>query len=209
MAEAGFWPLYQDAHIHQHVLEFKPFMRWVSLEAHDRKYGGVPTPGRKLVLRDRGRNTDERMVVAAVLPPRSCFGHSLNGIEVPESLLDPLCVLLNTLCFDFLARQKNSGLHVSPYILRLCAVPPPALSSVSTTIEPMHAPHREMWIYDCENRWPERYAAEASVAREYGLSPGELAHILGTFPVFRRKRAAFVAFLERELSEERLLGSPQ
>jgi hypothetical protein len=40
MAQKGFWPLYQDAHIHQYVLEFKPFMRWVSLAKHEKNMAG-------------------------------------------------------------------------------------------------------------------------------------------------------------------------
>lgn len=42
MSERGFWPLYQDAHIHQYVIEFKPLMRWVNLEVHERKYRKLP-----------------------------------------------------------------------------------------------------------------------------------------------------------------------
>ncbi|MBT9260220.1 MAG: N-6 DNA methylase [Clostridiales bacterium] len=201
MAEAGFWPLYQDAHIHQHVLEFKPFMRWVSLEAHERKYGGLPSSARKLVLRDRGRNSDERMVVAAVLPPRSCFGHSLNGINAPSHLLDRLCALLNALSFDFLGRQKNSGLHVSPYILRFCAVPPPDQLAALPPVPLIHAPHLETWIYNLEDRWPVLWTVERTVAEAYGLTPDDFEYILSTFPVFARKRPTFYAYLQERVQE--------
>ncbi|MDR7495213.1 MAG: N-6 DNA methylase [Armatimonadota bacterium] len=200
MAEKGFWPLYQDAHIHQHVLEFKPFMRWVSLEEHRRKYGGLPASEPKLVLRDRGTNTHERMVVAAVLPPHSCFGHSLNGIEVTHGLLDRLCAILNTLSFDFLARQKNSGLHVSPYILKFCAVPPPVAFESFSRIQPIHAPHRKTWIYEMPEYWETLWAVEESVGSAYGLGAEDLFHIVGSFPVFQRERPEFHSFLQDRIT---------
>jgi hypothetical protein len=45
------------------------------------------------------------------------------------------------------------------------------------------------------------WRANKAVAQAYGLTPEDLAHILGTFPVFARKRPVFMDFLLRSLSE--------
>ncbi len=200
MAEKGFWPLYQDAHIHQYVLEFKPIMRWVSLEANERKYGGSPSGEPKLVLRDRGRNTDERMCVAVVLPPKSCFGHQLNGVMTSREHLQLLCALVNSFSFDFLARQKNSGQHVSPYILRFCAVPPPSTLEDLDVIQPVHAPHRKTWIYDMREYWDTLWDIEQAVATAYGLAGSDLLHVMQSFPVFARERPNCYAALRDRLN---------
>jgi len=204
MAEKGFWPLYQDAHIHQHVLEFKPFMRWVSLEIHMQQYGKLPSDRHKLVLRDRGTSTHERMCIASVLPPKSCFGHSLNGIATPDIYLDRLCAIINSLSFDFAARLKNGGLHVSPYLLKSCPIPRPEDVADLPIIKPIHANETETWIYEREEYWPLLWTIERQVAEAYGLTPYDFEHILGTFPGFASKRPRFYAYLRERLAEWKL-----
>lgn len=202
MATKGFWPLYQDAHVHQYVLEFKPLMRWVSLEAHQKKYDRLPDTNRKLVIRDPARNTDERTVIAAMLPPQSCFGHTLNGIAVDQELMPFLLCVLNSICFDFLARKRVGGQHASPYLLSRNAVPsPPDLVSAIKPIQQIHANENRTWVYDSKTYWDALWQVEKNVAKCYGLDSDEVEFILADFPVFARKRPEFFAYLQTRLAE--------
>jgi hypothetical protein len=200
MAEKGFWPLYQDAHIHQFTDHFKPFMRWVSLDAHERKYHGPPESAEKLVIRDRARCDDERSVIAEVLPANSAFGHTLNGVQTAGDM-HTLCWLLNSIAFDFLARFRIGGQHASPYLLRPIAV----LAETSLCVlgpDSLHdARCQESTPYDVSELTPKLAEANRAVAQAYGLGPDDLDYILTTFPVFARKRPAFYAYLQERVRE--------
>ena len=52
-----------------------------------------------------------------------------------------------------------------------------------------------------ESLWPSLWKMNQAVAIAYGLDAADLAYILGTFPVFKRKRAAFAAWLEARVAE--------
>lgn len=200
MAEKGFWPLYQDAHIHQFTDNFKPFMRYLSLEAHEGKYRKLPEAGEKLVFRDKARSTDERTIIAAVLPRKSAFGHTLNGIALSEEH-HTLCWLLNSIAFDFLARFRIGGQHASPYLLRPIAV---LIEALPANLGPafLHdASFRESTPYDDRNLIPKLLEGNLAVAKAYGLAPPDFEHILFAFPVFARKRPAFYAYLLERLAE--------
>ncbi|HXG43489.1 MAG TPA: N-6 DNA methylase [Gemmatimonadales bacterium] len=202
MAEKGFWPLYQDAHIHQYVLEFKPIRRWVSLEACERKYGRQPDEGPRLVIRRPCRSTDERTCIAARLPERSCFGDTLNGVAVTDELALVLLTVLNSLAFDFLARKRVSGRDVRPFQLQPIAVP--AIDQLAASLCPVpaiHANETKTWVYDQRNLWAVLWGAEKVVATAYGLGPDELALLLADFDVFARKRPEFHAYLMARLAE--------
>jgi len=196
MADKGFWPLYQDAHIHQFVLEFKPLMRWVSLEAHDKKYKGKPDPEPKVVIRDMARNTDERTCIAAVLPSCSGFGHTLNGVRVLPEYRDAFVALLNSLVFDYAARKRVGGQHVSPYMLQSVAVPPPAaLAGKLKPIPHIHANQKQTWVYDHEEYWPLLWHNEKAIAAAYNFSSSDLEFIITAFPIFTRKRHNYYKML--------------
>jgi hypothetical protein len=204
MAAKGFWPLYQDAHIHQYVLEFKRLMRWVCLEAHDRKYGGQPNRGRKLVIRDPARNNDERTCIAALLPEESCFGHTLNGVRVDDALRIPLLAIINSISFDYQMRKRVGGQHVSPYLLELAAMPSiQAAAAVITELPEVHANQQQTWVYDDPDQWELLWSIEHAVAKLYGLQPDDYTLMLQDFPGFARKRAAFFAYLQERIAEWR------
>jgi hypothetical protein len=201
MAEKGFWPLYQDGHIHQYVLEFKPIWRWVRLDAHERKYGKRPDPSRKVVIRDRAQSTDERTCIAALLPENSCFGHTLNGIHVDETLKLPLLGVLNSLSFDYVVRKRVGGQHVSPYLLMRAAIPPPGALATIRNVPCLHANESKTWIYDHPEFYDLLWAIEKSVAMAFGLVDEEFRILLDDFPGFARKRLAFHEFLLSRLAE--------
>jgi hypothetical protein len=200
MEGKGFWPLYQDAHIHQYVLEFKPLMRWVCLEAYDRKYKGLPSADAKLVLRDPARSTDERTCIAALLPPKSCFGHTLNGVRMEDGLKETALAMFNSLCFDYLMRKRVGGQHVSPYLLeRAAVVPPSQLVGKLRAVPAIHANQTKTWVYDKEACWEPLTTTEKTIAIAYGLGGSELMLMLQDFPGFTRKRAGFLAYLQEQM----------
>ncbi len=201
MAEAGFWPLYEGKHIEQFLVDIKPIERWVSLKACEKKYRRLPDPGPKLVFRNIASNTDERTCIAAVLPERSCAGHTLSGIasHLPP---DSMAAVLNALPFDFSVRLRTAGTDLDfTYVERL-AVPPsdvtralPCLptKSVATTLA-SHGADRPEW-------WDHVWLVNRAVAEAYGLGPDDFAYILSTFPVFAGNRPAFYDYLEGRVHE--------
>lgn len=199
MAAKGFWPLYEGKHIDQFLVDTKPIERWVSLEAAEQKYGEPPDPGRKLVFRAIARNTDERTSIAAVLPERACFGHSLYGAALSVDP-DVAAAVANSFPFDFTLRFRVSA-NVSPMYLKLPPIPStdpgrlPRFGTISvagTGIEHVVA---------LEEKWPLLWELNRSVAEAYGLRPEDFEHILSTFPVFARKRPAFYAYLLDRVGE--------
>lgn len=202
MAQNGFWPLYQDAHIHQYVLEFKPLMRWLNLEAHLSKFGKLPDETMKTVIRDQVRNNDERTCIAAQIPERSGFGHTLNGIWVEPGLEEYILEVINSLSFDYLARKKIGGQHASPYLLARIAVPiPERLKPILPSPKQIRANQRKKWIYEATHLWESLWQIEKRNAAAYDLSPDDFEYIFTDFPGFARKRPEFYLFLQRRVSE--------
>jgi hypothetical protein len=213
MAEKGFWPLYEGKHIEQFLVDIRPIERWVSLEACQKKYGRLPDPGPKLVFRAIARNTDERTCIAAVLPERSCFGHSLYGC-FSSADLDIITAVANSFPFDYALRLRVSA-NVSPMYLKLPPIPKidaqfkPPLLTVSSHVTPVGS------IAEQRDLWPLIAQLNRAVAEAYGLTPDDFEYILSTFPVFARKRPAFYAYLQervqewkREVEEARVYAMP-
>lgn len=203
MAEKGFWPLYEGKHIEQFLVEIKPIERWVSLEACQRKYGKLPDAGPKLVFRDIARNTDERTCIAAVLPERSCAGHTLSGLS-SEISPDRAAVLLNSFVVDYSIRYRTAGTHLSFTYLERIAVPPPSITSLLPSLETVSVAGTDIdHISALEDKWPALWEVNRAMAESYGLGPDDFEHILSAFPVFVRKRPTFYAYLKERLAEWR------
>lgn len=199
MAEKGFWPLYQDAHIHQFVVEFKPITRWVSLEEVSRKYGDKPVPKPRLVIRRPTRNTDERTCIAAMLPAQSYFGDTLTGVDVDDFHKDFLLLVLNSFVFDYAVRQRVSGRDLRPFQLKPVAVPQLGAIHSVPVIESLSLGGATSWIYEFVDHWSDLWIANRSVAEAYGLTPDDFGYILSTFPVFARKRPEFYAYIREQV----------
>jgi len=56
-------------------------------------------------------------------------------------------------------------------------------------------------ISELRELWPLLWDANRAVAEAYGLDAADFDHILGTFPVFARKRPDFFAYLRQRLDE--------
>jgi len=195
MAEKGFWPLYEGKHIEQFLIDIKPIERWVSLEVAKRKYGHTPTSNQKLVVRAIASNTNERTLVSAIIPERSCFGHSLYGYE---GNANPLIAqsFLNSLVVDYSIRFRVSS-NVSPTYLKLI----PIVELPSFVAIPIRSGLTINHVSDLTDEWRAIWHSNCAVAKAYGLAPSDLDLVLGSFPVFARKRPEFFAFLKQKMAE--------
>ncbi len=63
-------------------------------------------------------------------------------------------------------------------------------------------------ILDDKSAWPLLWDSNRAVAEAYGLDASDFEHILGSFPVFARKRAEFFEYLKTRLEEWKAEGKP-
>jgi len=205
MAEKGFWPLYEGKHIEQFLVDIRPIERWVSLEAAERKYGKLPDAKPKVVFRDIASNTNERTCIAAVLPERSCFGHTLAGTETSRTP-ELVVTLLNSLVFDFALRLRTAGTHLSfNYLARM-----PVVTSINNLSFQTRSGNAGVYahIAELEQTWADLWLINRRVAQAYGLGPDHFDHVLSCFPVFARKRPAFYAYLQERVQEWKREAEP-
>jgi hypothetical protein len=201
MAEKGFWPLYEGKHIEQFLVDIRPIERWVSLEACQKKYNKLPDPGHKLVFRAIASNTNERTCIAAVLPERSCAGHTLSIIvsDVPP---DSMVSVFNAFPFDFSVRLRTVGAHLSFTYVKRLVVPKVTMASLLPTLTTKSvATIQANHVTDLLEFWDDLWRINRAVAEAYGLTPDEFEYILSTFPVFARKRPKFYKYLLDRVQE--------
>lgn len=203
MRARGFLPVFEGKHIDQFLVRAKPIRFWLSIEQAKQKYNRTPPQGPTLVFRETASNTNERTCIAAVLPEESCTTNKLYGVALESVQVDAAATVLNAFCFDFLLRLR-AATNVHPTHMRPMPVPPAAMVNRLPRIETQLAWERSIeHVTDDNALWPNLWAGNRAVAEAYGLGPDEFAHILASFPVFARKRAAFHAFLLERLAEWR------
>lgn len=208
MAEKGFWPLYEGKHIEQFLVDVKPVDRWVNIEKAESKNNCPPDPGKKLVFRDIARNTDLRTMISAVLPEQSCAGNTLGVLQDVVLPPDRVVAILNSFVFDFTTRLKTAGTHLNwTYVSRL-AVPDIERSKgiPEVTTRSMIANRGYSSLSDNEDLFQELWIVNKIVATTFGLTSGEIAHILSSFPVFSRKRPKFFAYLHEQVEKWKAEG---
>lgn len=149
----------------------------------------------RLVFRDIAQATNERTMIACVVPPGVVFGHTATVEKAPRarSTADALvlCALFNSFPFDWLVRQK-AATHLSLYILD--ALPVPAFSETqrrflahaALRLTCTHAGYDALWREQlgCEPAVPDdgpRERIDAVVADAYGLDRPSFAHLLASF----------------------------
>lgn len=152
----------------------------------------------RLAVREVAASTNERTVIAAVIPRERFAAHTLTLAEGDGPRLLALAVLLNSLVVDYSARQRVNA-HVSHYVLESLRLPPygPRLEPLidraarltCTTPEyddlaaNVGLGSHEDGVTDPEERAQLRAEIDALVAHLYGLTEAEFAHILSTFPL--------------------------
>ncbi len=176
--------------------------------------------GWTLGFRDIARPTDVRTMIAAIVPHAGC-GNTLPILLPSESGFDEdgtACLLanFNSLAFDYIARQKVQGTHLTWYTVEQLPVIAPAdydrafgattaralvrdhVLRLTCTAHDMAPFARDLgydgppFIWNEEERRHLRARLDALYFHLYGLSRADAAYILDAFPIVRRHdEAAF------------------
>ena len=198
---------------------------WVEAEESARRTnGGFPWA---LGFRDITRATDERTMIAAIVP-WAAYGNQLpilpprDGFRAADGAL--LVANLNSLALDFVAKRKIQGTHANWYIVEQLPIIEPAtydrvfgdtsaadlvrdhvlrLSYTATDLESFareldHAGPPFRW--DAAERRQLRARLDALYFHLYGLSESDAEHMLDQFPVLEKNdRAEHDHYLTKHL----------
>ena len=199
-----------------------------------------PKCGYTLGFRDIARPTDVRTAIAALVPQAGygntiplllSDGHasadnatSADANEANATQASLLAANFNSLCFDFVARQKAQGTHLNWYIVEQLPVIAPDLYNcrfgdrtaadlvrdhvlrLTYTSHDMAPVARDLnhhgppFPWDPEQRRHLRARLDALYFHLYGLTRHDAAYILSTFPIIQRQdEADFGNFRTKDL----------
>lgn len=192
--------LHEGKTFHQFTHRRDPAPRYaVHVSALADKKGALSAAGHaRLAFRDIARSNDERSMIATILPAGTTTGHTVTIEKTPErrpiAIAMTLCAVFNSFPFDWLVRQK-AAVHLSLYLLE--GLPMPCLSDadqaelaeIAATLcgqrprQPTRPGHRDRQpgSHDPPARPALRARADALVARGYGLTREDYAHLLSGF----------------------------
>jgi hypothetical protein len=168
--------------------------------------------------RDICRATDERTVIAGVVP-RAALAHTLPlAVLADPRKADLLLGMLSSFAFDYAARQKVAGTHLTMIYLRQCpTLPPSALSEHQAFIRPrvlelVYTAHDMApfasdlgdvggpFRWDEERRAVMRAELDALFFHLYGIGRDDVDYIMETFTIVKRKDLAkFGSYRTKEL----------
>ena len=181
-----------------------------------------------MAFKDVTASTNVRTMIAAIVPHAGC-GHTLPILLPSEAGFDEedtACLLanFNSVAFDYVARQKVQGTHLTWYIVEQLPVIAPAdydRAFGATTARDLVRDHvlrltytahdmapfaRDLgydgppFIWNEEERRHLRARLDALYFHLYGLSRDDAAYILDTFPIVRRHdEAAFGHYRTKEM----------
>ncbi len=185
--------------------------------------------GFAVAFRDIGRPTDVRTAIASIVP-RAGYGNTVpllmqqDDASPSAELAAMMVATLNSLCVDFVARQKVQGTHLNLYILEQLPVLPgeaydqrfgnvTARELVRDHVLRLTYTANDMipfarglgfdgptFIWDEEERRHLRARLDALYFHLYGLSRDDADYILSTFPIVQREdEAQFGTYRTRDL----------
>ena len=164
-----------------------------------------------VAYKDITASTNERTMIATILPFPSCNFTIRCAFFASRDVAAACCFLanLNSIAFDYLARQSLSGLHLSDYIVKQLPVLPPSfyraadvayvasrvleLVYTADDMQPLADALRATASFPVPStpyRWDEarrallRAELDAWYARAYGLTRDELRYILDPADVY-------------------------
>jgi hypothetical protein len=166
--------------------------------------------------RDICRSTDERTVIASVLPKSSCGDTVLLMFPDKRCLhFSPLLIgCLDSFVLDYAARQKIGGIHLKYHVFKQLPVLPPfnysqfcpwspfqmlcewlvprvlELTYTAYDLEPFAADcgySGPPFRWDEERRFLLRCELDAAYFHLYGIGRADVDYILETFPIVKRK----------------------
>lgn len=137
----------------------------------------------RLAYRDIASATNRLTLIAAIVPADAVTTHTLFCLKtpLPVDAQHVLCALLNSFVANYLVRFRVNT-HVTVSLVSRLPVPPldphgrdfSRLAVLARTL--MHSP-------SAAEEQPEYAELQAIVARLYGLSRTDFAHVLSTFPL--------------------------
>jgi hypothetical protein len=202
VADGEALPLHEGKTFHQFTDRWKTDPRYaIRLDAmRDKPAWSRAAAHYRLVFREIARSTDERTMIAAMIPPGHVFGHKgtceKTPWERPDAVALVLCALFNSFAFDWCVRKKTAA-SVSLFILHSC--PEPDLSNEAVRflahgalrLSCNHDGYDSLWREQLgssrreplapEDRSALRAAMDAVVADAYGLGRDGYRHILTGF----------------------------
>ena len=150
----------------------------------------------RLAYRDVASATNRLTLIAAVVPPGAVTTHTLFCLTTPlaAAAQGVLCALLNSFVANYLARMRVST-HVTASLVSRLPAPvlraaDPAFLRLASLARALAHGHR------AAEQMVEYTELQAIVARLYGLTGDEFAHLLTTFPLMppEIKSAALARF---------------
>jgi hypothetical protein len=165
--------------------------------------------GRQWLLgfRDIARSTDERTAIFAALPPVG-VGHTM-PLLFAEGNRTLLFATLDSFACDWVLRQSIGGTHLTYFIIKQLAVPPPSffceahltflkarVLELTYTAWDLAGFARDQgydgppFRWDEERRFLIRCELDALYFHLYGIARDDVDYILDTFPIVRRKDEA-------------------
>ena len=193
-------PLHEGKTFHQYTDRWKTAPRYaIPLDQmRDRPDWARAAGHYRLAFREISRSTDERTMIAAIVPPGHVFGHKgtceKRPWDRPDAAALILCAIFNSFPFDWCVRRKIAA-SMSLFMLNAC--PAPSLSRGAARFL-AHGALRLSDRHDgydglrarqlaasarmpAADRDPLRAAIDAAVAHAYGLGRDDYAHILTGF----------------------------
>jgi hypothetical protein len=167
-----------------------------------------------LGFRDIARATDERTVIASVVP-RAGVGHTLPSLlsKTPPGRQALLGGCLSSIVLDFVARQKVGGTHLTFFVVEQFPILTPATFDAATpwdstlTVAQWMVPRvleltymasdlagfahdlgyeGPPFAWDTDRRVTLRAELDAAFFQMYGVERADIEYMLETFPIVRR-----------------------
>ena len=181
--------------------------------------------GYTLGFRDIARPTDVRTVIASMVPWAG-YGNTV-PLLVGDDTLVATCLVanLNSMCVDYVARQKAQGTHLNWYIVEQLPVIAPDgydrrfgdktareivrehVLKLTYTAHDMEPFARDLgyegppFTWDDEDRRHLRARLDALYFHLYGLSREDAGYVMDTFPIVRREdERRFGKYRTREMA---------
>jgi hypothetical protein len=199
-------PVLEGKHVDPFCVHVERATRFVALEEARRRLPAEPFARARLAYRDVASATNERTLIAAVVPAAVVTTHTLFCCRtaMDDTSQYALCALLNSLVANWLVRRWVST-HVTVALLERLPVPSPTeLGAMLKTLA-----HEAIQLAGCSSH-ASRLASEARVhawaAEAWGLNREELQLILSDFP---RLEAALCRAILHEFGVPRLHSSPE
>jgi hypothetical protein len=197
-------PLHEGKTFHQYTDRWKSGPRYaVRLDAMRDKPGWLRASGHyRVAFREISRSTDERTMIAAIIPPGHIFGHKGTCEKMPWQRSDAtaliVCAIFNSFAFDWCVRQKIAA-SLSLFMLNGCPAPALTVGAArflahgALRLSSGHAGYTRLWreqlgpdpIFSAllapKDRGVLRASIDAVVAQAYGLTRADYQHILSAF----------------------------